>query len=102
MEIEHQITKIKEAISTRNFSEVKKLLHDFLSVDLTDMERGEIYTQLTLLYIDTVNETNEVYRKSLELALAATKKLKDKEKGLNDEIKTIGVKRRLQEIDDLD
>ena len=102
LQIEKEVGEIKEAIVSKDYDKAKQLLGEYINEELTKEERGEIYTQLILLYVDTVNETNETYRKSLELALAATKKLQSEEIKAEDKLKSLVIKQKLQEIDDLD
>lgn len=98
----NELGEIRESLVRKDFAAAKKMLGEYIDRELTKEERGEIYTQLILLYIDTVNETNEMYRKSLEQAIEATKRLKTEETKMVDKFKTLEIKHKLQEIDDLD
>ena len=63
-------------------AKLKQILDKALSENLSDQERGEIYAQFTVLYLETVNSLNRQYEKVLDDSIAILKDLNEQEKRL--------------------
>ena len=55
--------------------EISKLLNEALSENLTDKERGEIYSNFAMLYLKSVGDINKQYEEVLDRAIAVLKKI---------------------------
>lgn len=63
-------------------AELKQILDKALSENLSDRERGEVYAQFAILYLETVNSLNRQYEKVLDDSIAILKDLNEQEKRL--------------------
>ena len=62
--------------------QLAKLLDGALAGNLSEADRGEIYTNFALLYLRSVNSINKQYEKILDDAIAVLKSIKAKEAAL--------------------
>ncbi len=69
---------------------------------LTSEEKGKIYTDTLLAYLSIKNDLDQAYLETIESGLHSLGQLIESEKKQNDLIEEDIIRKKLQEIDDLD
>jgi hypothetical protein len=96
--------KLNTADSKQIFTveELRSLIDKTLEKPLSSEERGRIYTDALLTYIQIKNEIDTAYLETLETGLAKLKELLDHERIQKNDVEKAVIRQKLQEINDLD
>lgn len=94
--------QLKKALSSGNPSAIKKLIDEALDSDFSSAEKGEILTNLAYSYLQMTNEVQAAYLETLEASIQSLQKVDADDKNAKEYLKIEKVRRKLQEIDDLD
>lgn len=78
-----------------NKQKLTEILDKALKSDLSLKERGEIYYNFAMLYLQTVNELNREYEKILDSAIAVLKEMNSAEKDITAKIAAEKVKHEI-------
>jgi hypothetical protein len=82
--------------------DLKKEIEQALTQKLTSVEKGKIYTDALVTYLRIKNEVDAAYLETLENSMQLLGNLMKEEKTQNDEIQKESIRKKLQEIEDMD
>ncbi|MFA7244401.1 MAG: hypothetical protein WC080_03890 [Patescibacteria group bacterium] len=71
----NNIEEIEKLLKEGKKDEAKKLITDLVSQDMSDKERGSVYTDLALAYMEISNEINRKYLEELREISAGLKEI---------------------------
>ncbi|MES3005668.1 MAG: hypothetical protein V4664_01830 [Patescibacteria group bacterium] len=95
MAIELDIDQFERLIAANDFAGAKKLLDEVTDQQLSEAERGEIYTKISSAYLKASHEINKEYIKNLDDAIELLEKANKAEKLTDEKIKLAEVKLNL-------
>ncbi len=86
----------------KTVEDLKKEIEQALTQKLTSVEKGKIYTDALVTYLRIKNEVDAAYLETLENSMQLLGNLMKEEKTQNDEIQKESIRKKLQEIEDMD
>lgn len=89
--------KLKSMLESHDYPGAKKLIRSFLDQELSDEEKGKIYTQIISTYLTLVNDVNKSYLDELKVTTGALKKLRLNKKKTDEELRVMELKQKLSE-----
>ena len=90
------IEQIEKLISLKDFAGAKKLLDDAVDHNMTEEEKGEIYTKIASAYLEATHAVNQEYIKKLDETIELMEEVEKTEKKEHDKLKVMEVKLGLQ------
>lgn len=88
--------------NTVTIKQIEEDIERALSQKLSPVEKGRIYTKALITYAQLKKELDMAYLETLNKSIQLLGDLMQEEKTQNDEIKKESIRRKLQEIDDMD
>jgi hypothetical protein len=86
----------------KTVEDLEHAIEKALSQKLTSVEKGRIYSEALITYLKIKNEIDTAYLETLENSMQMLGKLMEEEKTQNDEIQKESIRKKLQEIEDMD
>lgn len=92
MAIQLDIDQFEKLIAANDFAAAKKLLDEVTDQELTEEEKGEIYTKIASAYLKASHEINKEYIKTLDETIELLEKANKSEKLSDEKIKMAEIK----------
>lgn len=89
---ELNIEQLEKFIEAGDFIQAKKLLDEVTAGELTEDEKGEIYTKISNAYLKAMHAVNKEYIKSLDETIELLEKANKAEKLTDEKLKLAEVK----------
>jgi flagellin-specific chaperone FliS len=70
-----EMKKLEQLIKEQRFEEAKAILDAFFAKEWTKEEKGEMYVQLMMMYMQITNRLNEEYLQTLDETIATIKEI---------------------------
>lgn len=86
------IDQFEKLIAANDFAGAKVLLDEVTDQELTEEEKGEIYTKITSAYLKAKHQINKDYIKTLDETIELLEKTNKSEKLTDEKIKLVEIK----------
>jgi hypothetical protein len=78
------VEQLEKLLAEGKQEEVKKLLQNYLSQDLSEADKGSTYLNLASIYMQVMNKFNKRYLDALNSAIEAVKSINKEGQEIND------------------
>ena len=92
---ELNLAKIKKLAAAKKYKEIDKLIAEALKGDLTDKEKGAIYTFLSSVYLDTLLHFNNRYERALDEAFIRLREIKKRSDEIDEMTHAASIKNKI-------
>lgn len=87
--------QLESYLESGDFVGAKKAISDFVKIDLTSAEKGQLYVDATVLYLKMSNRINALYLKHLKDTTDSIKSLMSEEKEVKEKLRKMELKEEL-------